>query len=137
MGAQTCRVIVFPVGNCSRKSAKQLWVNIPAVYREEVTFYTDRYEVYSNVIPPGQHKAIMRTAQATNHVERFNNTFRQRVSRLIRESSSFRCDQILRPLLQSYASCSITRIAQPSGQCCIENTWRMIDDMCVADSRHG
>ncbi len=53
-----------------------------AVYREQATFYTDRDEVYKGVIPSAQHRAISKLAHKTNHVERFNCTLRQRVSRL-------------------------------------------------------
>jgi insertion element IS1 protein InsB len=45
--------------------------------------------VYEGVIPAAQHKAITKLARKTNHVERFNNTLRQRVSRLVRETLSF------------------------------------------------
>jgi hypothetical protein len=36
-----------------------------------------------------QHKAITKKARKTNHIERFNNTLRQRVSRLVRSALSF------------------------------------------------
>ena len=49
----------------------------------------DRYVVYAGVIPAVQHKAIHKLARKTNHVERFNNTLRQRVSHLVRETLSF------------------------------------------------
>jgi insertion element IS1 protein InsB len=45
--------------------------------------------VYEGVIPAAQHRAISKLARKTNHVERFNNTLRQRVSRLVREALSF------------------------------------------------
>jgi insertion element IS1 protein InsB len=41
------------------------------------------------VVPPAQRKAITKKARKTNHVERFNNTLKQRVSRLVRETLSF------------------------------------------------
>jgi IS1 family transposase len=41
------------------------------------------------VIPAGQHKAITKKTWKTNHIERFNNTLRQRVSRLVRDTLSF------------------------------------------------
>ena len=41
------------------------------------------------VIPAAQHKPISKLARKTNHIERFNNTLRQRVSRLVREALSF------------------------------------------------
>ena len=37
----------------------------------------------------GQHKAITKHARKTNHIERFNNTVRQRISRLVRDTLTF------------------------------------------------
>jgi insertion element IS1 protein InsB len=45
--------------------------------------------VYEGVIPPAQRRAISKLARKTNHLERFNNTLRQRVSRLVHEALSF------------------------------------------------
>jgi insertion element IS1 protein InsB len=45
--------------------------------------------VYQKVIPAAQHQAISKLARKTNHIERFNNTLRQCVSRLVREALSF------------------------------------------------
>jgi insertion element IS1 protein InsB len=89
MDAKSRQVIAFHVGNRSRKSAKRLWAKIPEAYRQYATFYTDQYVVYIGVIPSAQHKAISKLARKTNHIERFNNTLRQRVSRLVREALSF------------------------------------------------
>jgi insertion element IS1 protein InsB len=50
---------------------------------------TGRKSCWSGVIPAAQHKAISKLARQTNHLERFNNTLRQRVSRLVREALSF------------------------------------------------
>ena len=52
-------------------------------------FYTDHYAAYTGVIPSVQHRAISKLARKTNHVERFNCTLRQRVSRLVRATLSF------------------------------------------------
>ena len=52
-------------------------------------FHTDQYDAYQGVIPAARHKAITKKARKTNHIERFNNTLRQRVSRLVRETLSF------------------------------------------------
>jgi insertion element IS1 protein InsB len=89
MDAPTRQVIAFHVGDRSRASAAELWAKIPLIYREQVTFYTDQYGAYTGVIPPDRHKAITKKARKTNHIERFNNTLRQRVSRLVRETLSF------------------------------------------------
>jgi insertion element IS1 protein InsB len=48
----------------------------------------DQYVVYVGVIPVGQHRALSKLARKTNHLERFNNTLRQRVSRLVQETLS-------------------------------------------------
>jgi insertion element IS1 protein InsB len=89
MDKQTRQIIAFHIGDRSHESAQQLWANLPAVYRERATFYTDQYIVYTGVIPAAQHKAITKHARKTNHLERFHNTLRQRVSRLVRETLSF------------------------------------------------
>jgi len=89
MGTKTRQIIAFHIGDHSRKSAKRLWAKIPEVYRQQAMFYTDQYVVYEGVIPAAQHTAINKLARRTNHVERFNNTLRQRVSRLVRETLSF------------------------------------------------
>jgi len=83
------QIIAFHVGDRSRESAKALWAKIPLVYRQQATFHTDQYEAYRGGIPPERHKAITKKARKTNHIERFNNTLRQRVSRLVRETLSF------------------------------------------------
>ena len=89
MDATTRQIIAFHVGDRSGESGKALWANIPLVYREQATFHTDQDEVYKGVIPTEQHRAITKQARKTNHIERFNNTLRQRVSRLVRETLSF------------------------------------------------
>jgi insertion element IS1 protein InsB len=59
---QTRQIMAFHVGDHSRKSAEQLWAKIPVAYREQETFYTDRYEAYTGVVPAAQHKAITKLA---------------------------------------------------------------------------
>jgi insertion element IS1 protein InsB len=59
------------------------------VYREQATFHTDQYAAYTGVIPAARHKAITKQARKTNHIERLNNTLRQRVSRLVRDTLAF------------------------------------------------
>jgi insertion element IS1 protein InsB len=89
MDATTRQTLAFHVGDRSRDSAKALWAKIPVVYREQATFHTDQYEAYTGVIPTERHSAITKKARKTNHIERFNKTLRQRVSRLVRETLSF------------------------------------------------
>ena len=89
MDATTRQVIAFHVGDRSHTSAEHLWAKIPQAYRQHATFYTDQYVLYEKVLPAAQHKAISKLARKTNPIERFNNTLRQRVSRLVRDALSF------------------------------------------------
>ena len=52
-------------------------------------FHTDHDDAYTGVIPAQRHRAITKKARKTNHMARFNNTLRQRLSRLVRETLSF------------------------------------------------
>ncbi|OWY64263.1 IS1 family transposase [cyanobacterium TDX16] len=77
------------VGDRTRKSARQLWADLPDIYQQCAVAYTDFWQAYNTVIPPERHRAVGKETGLTNHIERLNNTFRQRVSRLVRESLSF------------------------------------------------
>jgi IS1 family transposase len=89
MDAKPRQIMAFHVGDRSHTSAEHLWAKIPPAYRQHATFYTDQYVVYAKVIPAAQPRAINKVARKTNHIERFNNTLRQRVSRLVRAALSF------------------------------------------------
>jgi insertion element IS1 protein InsB len=89
MDAKTRQLIALHVGARSHTRAEPLWAKMPQAYRQHATFYTDQYVVYAKVIPAAQHKAISTFARNTTHIERFNNTLRQRVSRLVRNALSF------------------------------------------------
>ena len=77
------------VGDRTRKSARQLWASLPAVYRQCAIAYTDFWQADLKVIPSKRHRAVGKATGQTNHIERLNNTFRQRLSRLVRKSLSF------------------------------------------------
>ena len=66
----TKKVIAFHVGDRSKRSARKLWVAIPARYKKNGIFYTDLYVSYDRVIPKAQHRKISKKARLTNHVER-------------------------------------------------------------------
>ncbi len=86
---QSRQIIAFQVGDRSRVSAQALWKLIPENYRRHATFYTDGWQAYEGVIPEKQHRVVKKQKRITNHIERFNCTLRQRVSRLVRASLSF------------------------------------------------
>jgi insertion element IS1 protein InsB len=85
----TRQVIAFHVGRRDKEAAQQLWQKIPQLYQQHADFYTDLYESYVDVIPKTQHHRVIKQSGLTNHIERFNNTLRQRVSRLVRDSLAF------------------------------------------------
>ena len=77
------------VGDRTRKSARKLWASLPDIYQQSAFAYTDFWQAYKTVIPHDRHRAVGKETGLTNHIERLNNTFRQRVSRLVRASLSF------------------------------------------------
>ena len=81
--------MAFHVGDRSRESAKALWAKIPFVYQEQTIVQTDQYDAYTDVMPAERHNAIPKHARKTKHIECFNNTLRQRVFCLVRETLSF------------------------------------------------
>ena len=83
MDAKSRQIIAFHVGDRSQDSAKRLWELIPEDYRENATFYTDDWQAYKAVIPEERHHVIK---GKSNHIERFNCTMRQRISRLVRKA---------------------------------------------------
>jgi Transposase and inactivated derivatives, IS1 family len=89
LDVNTRQVVAFHVGDRSRESAKALWEKIPESYRKQATFYTDLYDGYSSVIPEEQYRSVSKDSGKTCHIERFNCTVRQRISRLVRKALSF------------------------------------------------
>ncbi len=85
----TREIIGVYIGDRSADSAKKLFNSIPAIYSLSAHFYTDYWAAYNSAIPSDQHTAVGKESGKTNHIERFNNTLRQRVSRLVRDTLSF------------------------------------------------
>jgi insertion element IS1 protein InsB len=86
---QTCPIMALHVGDRRRGRAKPLWANVLAASRVQTTLYPDQYDVCGGVIPAAQPKAITQQTWETNYSARFNNTIRQRVSRLVRDTLAF------------------------------------------------
>lgn len=86
---KTREIIGCHIGDRTRNSARQLWKSLPGVYRQCAVAYTDFWESYKTVIPSKRHRAVGKESGQTNHIERLNNTLRQRISRLVRQSLSF------------------------------------------------
>ena len=73
----TRQVVACVVGGRGIATCRQLWQAVPAIFRQGVCF-TDFWDAYQAVIPDELHQAVGKETSLTNHVERFNNTLRQR-----------------------------------------------------------
>ena len=85
---QTRQVVAFAIGSRSEATCRKLWEKIPAAFRVGHCF-TDFWKAYQLVIPPAQHTAVGKESGETAHVERWNNTLRQRLARFVRKTLSF------------------------------------------------
>lgn len=59
------------------------------MYRQCAVYYTNYWKSYLEIFPCKRHKAVSKEQGKTNYIERLNNTFRQRISRLVRKTLSF------------------------------------------------
>ncbi len=84
----TRQVVAYYIGDRSGASCQKLWERIPALYRRSHC-YSDFWKAYQLVIPSPQHTAAGKETGWTAHVERWNNTLRQRLGRFVRKSLSF------------------------------------------------
>ena len=84
----TRQVVAYFIGDRSQVSCQKLWERIPDSYRVGHCF-SDFWEAYRIVIPAEQHTAAGKETGFTAHVERWNNTLRQRLGRFVRKSLSF------------------------------------------------
>jgi IS1 family transposase len=84
----TRQVVAYAVGDRSEQTCRTLWMAIPARYRHS-TCYSDFWAAYQAVIPDEQHIAVGKETGETAHIERWNNTLRQRLGRFVRKTLSF------------------------------------------------
>jgi len=85
----TREIVGLHIGDRSHQGAQALWDSMPDTYQNNAVSYTDFWDAYQKVFPPERHVAVGKETGQTSHIERFNNTLRQRVSRLVRKSLSF------------------------------------------------
>jgi IS1 family transposase/transposase-like protein len=86
---KTREIVGIYIGYRSKESAQKLWDSLPSIYRQCAVCYTDFWTSYSEILPTKRHRAVGKESGKTNHIERFNNTMRQRISRLVRKTLSF------------------------------------------------
>ena len=76
-------------GDRSDKTCIELWQPLPADYRKHAVIYTDFRESYANIIPSECLHQVGKESSQTAHIERFNNTLRQRCPGMVRKTLSF------------------------------------------------
>jgi IS1 family transposase len=84
----------MPLGIGAGKTCQRLWEAMPPEYRQGHCF-TDFLKVYASVIPQEQHTALGKETGETAHVERWNNTLRQRLARFVRMTLSFSKSEVM------------------------------------------
>ena len=85
---RTRQVVAYYIGDRSKKSCKKLWERIPNDYKNCYSF-SDFWEAYKKVFSPELHQCVGKETGQTAHIERFNNTIRQRIGRYVRKTLSF------------------------------------------------
>ena len=83
------QIIGLHMGGRSAEDAQKLWESIPLFFRENAHFFSDYWQAYQTILDPEKHFAVGKDSGLTAHIERFNGTLRQRVSRLVRKALSF------------------------------------------------
>ena len=85
---RTRQVVAFALGDRTVRTCLRLWKALPKAYRQAYCFH-DFWAAYNAVLPDDQHEGVGKETGETNHIERFNNTLRQRLGRLVRKTLSF------------------------------------------------
>lgn len=84
---RTRQILAFFIGDGSRRSCQRLWRKLPGDYLHRISF-SDFWRAYT-CLPAHTHSLVGKESGQTNHIERLNNTLRQRISRLVRKTLSF------------------------------------------------
>lgn len=84
---RTRQIVAYALGCRGEATCRLLWSRIPAAYQNSLCS-SDFWAAYAQVVPPHQHQRSEQRGQ-TNHLERWNNTLRQRVGRFVRRTLSF------------------------------------------------
>ena len=85
---RTRQSVAFVSGDRSEQTCRRLWNKIPASYRICPSF-SDFWDAYQKVFGAESHQSVGKESGETAHVERWNNTLRQRLARFVRKTLSF------------------------------------------------
>ena len=82
------QIVAFVIGDRSKATCLRFWNAIPEGYKHCHTF-SDFWHAYQHVFPAETHCCVGKETGETAHMERWNNTLRQRVGRYVRQTLSF------------------------------------------------
>lgn len=82
------QIVAFYIGKRDKLACQQLWQRIPKAYYP-CPICTDEYAPYTAIIPQYQHHPSPKGSGKTSHIERWNNSLRQRLSRFVRKNLAF------------------------------------------------
>jgi insertion element IS1 protein InsB len=85
---RTRQIVAFVIGDRSDETCHRLWEHIPQAYKQ-CQSYSDLWAAYTKVLPEETHHSVGKDSGQTNHMERWNNTLRQRNARYVRKTLSF------------------------------------------------
>ena len=88
----TRQIVGVAFGDRGDKTCPELWQSLPPDYRKRAVIYTDYRESYADILPSERHRAVGKETGETAHIERFNNTLRQRCPAMVRKTLSFSKD---------------------------------------------
>ena len=83
------QIVGFHIGGRGQQDAQAFMDTIPDYFKKNACFFTDYWAAYACVIDPERHFSVGKDSGLTAYIERFNNTLRQRASRLVRKGLSF------------------------------------------------
>jgi len=85
---RTRQIVAFVLGDRRDATCRRLWHKLPASYRN-CHSYSDFWAAYQKVFSSATHQSVGKESGQTAHVERWNNTLRQRLARFVRKTLSF------------------------------------------------
>ena len=106
---RTRQVVAYVIGDRSEKSCQLLWDAIPDGYKC-LHSYSDFWDAYQKVFPKETHRSVGKESGLTNHVERWNNTLRQWLSRYTRKTLSCLFQSLMNTMLGSLIFLSVNII---------------------------
>src|SRR3954453_16560556 len=87
LARHTRQVVAYAIGERGERTCRRLWEGIPESYKGG-SCYSDLWEAYQAIIPQECHEAVGKESGELAHVERWNNTLRQRLVCFVRKTLS-------------------------------------------------